>query len=233
MSRPDVPYGDAWVFEGIIGALPGIDIEPRVALALQFILFESAVLLLAVVYGLPEAAVAGTVAVVVATLGSGELLLVGRRVRNMDLPDSYMRLLFGSNIEVVLAVFAFIALVTHLFVFDPSQAEIPLVESLLGSEPPVPAVFLMLLILWDVCYRIGAGWWASVAALWRSLRHDFDPETRRALQRIDAETALFGLIQGIFLPFLIGQPALFAVVLGHIVAVVLVTGLSILVLSRE
>ncbi|MXR50837.1 hypothetical protein GRX03_04350 [Halovenus sp. WSH3] len=226
------PYSDSWVYEGIVGALPGIVVNPRVALLLQFVLFEAAVLVLAVVYDLPEAAIAGTVAVVVATIGSAELIRLGDQVRDVPVPEAYRRLLFGSNIEVVLSVLAYIALITHLFVFDPGQAETPLLDALLGPDPPVLAVYLMLLILWDVCYRIGAGWWASVAALWRTVRYDFDAETRRTLRRIDGETALFGLAQAAFLPFLVGQPVLFVVVAGHIGAVVVVTGASIVLLSR-
>jgi hypothetical protein len=226
------PYSDSWVYEGIVGALPGIAVSPRVALLLQFLLFEAAVLALGVLYNLPEAAIAGTVAVVVSTVGSAELLRIGDQVREMPVPESYRRLLFGSNIEVVLSVLAYIALITHLFVFDPGQAETPLLDGLLGTEPPVLGVYLMLLILWDVCYRIGAGWWASVAALWRTLRYEFDPETRRLLRRSDGEIAVFGLVQGAFLPFLISQPVLFLVVAGHIAAVLAVTGTSMILLSR-
>jgi hypothetical protein len=225
-------YGESWVYEGIVGALPGIAVSPQVALGLQFVLFEIAVLALGVVYDLPEAAIAGTVAVVVSTVGSAELLRIGEQVRDVRVPEPYRRLLFGSNIEVVLSVLAYIALITHLFVFDPGQAEAPLLDGLLGPEPPVVAVYLMLLILWDVCYRIGAGWWASVAALWRTVRYDFDAETRRTLRRSDGEIALFGLSQGAFLPFLAGQPVLFLVVSGHIAAVLVVTGTSVLLLSR-
>ena len=225
-------YSDSWVYEGIVGALPGIEIEPRVALALQFLLFETAVLAVGFVYGLREAVVAGTVAVVVATVGSAELLRIGDRIRETPVPESYRRLLFGSNVEVVLSVLAYVALVTYLFVFDPRYAATPLVETLFGPEPPVVAVYLMLLVLWDVCYRIGAGWWASVAALWRSARFEFDEAERRSLRRVDAETALFGAAQVAFLPFLTTQPVLFLVVAGHVGAVLLVTGASMLLLSR-
>ncbi len=227
------PYSDSWVYEGIIGALPGLDIGPRAALAIQFLIFETAVLAIALLYGFREAAIAGTVAVVVATAGSAELLRIGSRIRGQQVPESYRRLLFGTNIEVVLAVLAFIALITYLFVLDPRQSETTLIESLFGPEPPLVAVYLMLLILWDVCYRIGAGWWASVAALWRSVRYTFDGETRRQLLRADLDTALFGLIQLAFLPFLVGQPILFAVVAGHVLAVAIVTGASIMLLWRR
>jgi hypothetical protein len=96
--------------------------------------------------------------------------------RRDSVPETSRRLLFGSSIEVVLSVLAYVALVTHLFVFAPQQGT-PLLENLLGQEPPILVVYFALLVLWDVCYRIGTGWWASVAALWRSARYRFDPES--------------------------------------------------------
>jgi hypothetical protein len=225
MARPE--YGETWVYESIIGALPGIRLGGRAALALQFVGFEAAILVLAAVYGLWTAAVAGTVAVVVATAGSAEMLRIAGRSRRTDVPEAYRRLLFASSIEVVLGVLAFLALVTHLFVWDPQRSATPLVETLFGPDPPVLVVYLMLLVLWDVCYRIGTGWWASVAALWRSARFDFTPDTRRALRRADMETLGFGLLQLAFVPFLTGQPVLLAAVVGHVLAVATVTGLSI------
>jgi hypothetical protein len=226
-------YGETWVYEGIIGALPGIDIPPGVALAVQFVVFEVAILVLAWVYGLWTAAIAGTVAVVVATLGSAEMLRIARRTREADVPDAYRRLLFGSNVEVVLSVLAYIALVTHLFVYDPATGREPLVGTLFGPEPPVLVVYLTLLVLWDVCYRIGTGWWASVVALWRSVRFQFDGETRRQLLRADLETLGFGVTQLALVPFVLGQPVLLAAVVGHVVAVSAVTGFAMVLLYRQ
>lgn len=225
-------YGETWTYESIVGALPGIDLSTRAAVTLQFLVFETAILALAAVYGLWTAAIAGTVAVVVATFGSVEMLRIGRFVRREAVPESYRRLLFGSSIEVVLSVLAYVALVTHLFVFDPRYAGTPLVERLLGPEPPILVVYLVLLVLWDVCYRIGTGWWASVAALWRSYRYQFDRETAWALQRADLETMGFGLLQLVLVPFLLPYPVLLTVVVGHVGAVTVVTGLSVLLLRR-
>jgi hypothetical protein len=231
MGRPE--YGETWVYESIIGALPGISVSSRAALAIQFLGFEAAILALAWLYGLPRAAIAGTVAVVVATVGSAEMLRIGRLTRGEDVPDAYRRLLFASNVEVVLGVLAFVALVTHLFVWDPQVAERTLVTSLFGPDPPALVVYLTLLVLWDVCYRIGTGWWASVAALWRSARYRFDADTRRVLLRADLETFGFGLVQLAFVPFLLDQPVLLAAVVGHVGAVTAVTGLSLVLLQNQ
>jgi hypothetical protein len=216
-----VEYGETWVYESIVGALPGIDISRPFAVGLQLLVFEVGVLLLAWYYDLWAAAVAGTAAVLVAAIGSVEMLRIGSVARSAEVPDPYRRLLFGSSIEVVLAVLAFVALVTHLFVFDPRSGD-PLVGSLFGPDPPVAVVYLTLLVLWDLCYRIGTGWWASVVALWRSARFRFDPDTARTLRRADLETMGFGVVQ-----------VLLVALVGHVVAVTLVTGLSVVLLHRR
>jgi len=231
MARPE--YGETWVYESIIGALPGISVSRRAALAVQLLGFEAAILVLAWIYGLPQAAVAGTVAVAVATVGSAEMLRIAQLTRGEDVPEAYYRLLFGSSVEVVLGLLAFVALVTHLFVWNPQTADPSLVETLFGPDPPVLVVYLTLLVLWDVCYRIGTGWWASVAALWRSARYRFDADTRQTLRRADMETFGFGLVQLVFVPFLLGQPVLMTAVVGHVVAVTGVTGLSLALLRRN
>ncbi|WP_235853536.1 DUF7530 family protein [Halosimplex salinum] len=229
---PGPEYGETWVYESIIGALPGVDISERLALAIQFSLFEAGVLVLAAVYGLWDAALAGTVAVFVATVGSVEMLRISKLVRRADTPEEYERFVFGSSIEVVLGVLAFVALLTYLFVLDPRSAR-PLVTELLGPEPPLLATYLTLLVLWDVCYRIGTGWWASVAALWRSVRFRFTPEQTRVLARADLETMGFGVLQLLLVPFLLDHTVLLVAVVGHVVAVAAVNSLSLLVLYRR
>jgi len=226
----DRQYGETWVYESIVGALPGIRVSTRLAIAIQLGLFEAGILLSAWYYGLWAAVPAGTAAVVVATAGSVEMLRISELVRRVPTPASYRRLLFGSSIEVVLAVLAFVALVTHLLVVGP-RSETSLLRALLGPEPPVVVVYLALLVLWDVCYRIGTAWWASVAALWRSLRFQFDPEAARTLRRSDLEVIAFATVQLLLLPFVADQQLITTVILGHVAAVYAVTGASVAVLT--
>ncbi|WP_254838943.1 DUF7530 family protein [Natronomonas marina] len=225
--HPD--YGETWAYESIIGALPGVDLSRGEAIAIQLLVFETAVLALAAYYGLWSAAVAGTAAVVVAAVGSVEMLRISRAARAPETPEPYRRLLFSSSIEVVLAVLAFVALITHLFVFDPRSGG-RLVERLFGPDPPLLVVYLTLLVLWDVCYRIGTGWWASVVGLWRSARYRFDPETAATLRRADRETLLFGVVQLLLVPFLLEHRVLLAALVGHVTAVTVVTGTSLVLL---
>jgi hypothetical protein len=226
-------YGETWVYESIVGALPGVALTRLQAVAIQFGLFEAAVLVLGAVYDLRAAAIAGTVAVAVAAVGSVAMLRIGATTRGLDTPEPYRRLLFGSGIEVVLAVLAFVALVTHLFVADPAATDRPLLGTLFGPDPPVPVVYLTLLVLWDLCYRIGVAWWTAVVALWRSVRYRFDPRTAAGLRRTDATNVAFGLVQLALVPFLLDRPALLVAVGGHVVAVTVVSAVAFALVRKE
>jgi len=224
-ARPE--YGETWVYESIIGALPGIRLPTWAAMAIQLLIFEVAIVALSWYYGVWSAAIAGTVVVFVATIGSAEMLRISTLIRRIDVPPTYRALLFASNVEVVLSVLAYVALLTHLFVFDPQVSSMPLLDQLFGSEPPVLVVYLTLLILWDVSYRIGTGWWASVTGLWRSARYRFDPETARVFIRADLEIWGFGVLQLVLVPFVLDQPVLLAALVGHVIAVTAVTAVSV------
>ncbi|MFC7044187.1 hypothetical protein ACFQH6_01105 [Halobacteriaceae archaeon GCM10025711] len=225
MALPAEPpeLGETWVYESLVGSIPGVHLSPVVAASVQFLLFEVGVVALAWVYDLWDAVLPGTVAIVVAAFGSVVMLDLSTRIRGLDVPETYRRLLFGSSIEVVLGLVAYVALLTYLFVYDPPDAD-PLLEALLGPSPPWPAVYLALLVAWDVCYRIGTGWWTAVAAFWRSRRYAFDTATGRELRSIDYRNVGFGVLQLALLPFVLDYPLLAAALVGHVVAVILVAG---------
>ncbi|WP_435359916.1 DUF7530 family protein [Haloarchaeobius sp. DFWS5] len=220
-------FGETWVYESIVGALPGVDITERTAVAIQIAVFEVAVVALAWYYDLWDAVWPGTAAVVVAAVGSVLMLRLGDGIRGLPAPENYRRLLFGSGVEVVLGVLAFIALITHLFVFDLERASSPILTDLFGAEPPVLAMYLMLLILWDVAYRIGTGWWAAVTAIWRAWVYDFPPETARAFAKTDLLNLGFAVVQLVLVPFVWHRPVLAAVLIAHVVAVTCATALSV------
>lgn len=223
----DDHFGEAWVYEGIVGAIPGLSLSGRLAVVVQFAIFETVVLAVALGYGLDAAVLPATVAVGVATAGSAFMLVIASRARNLALPDTYRRLLFGSNVEVVLGVVAYAALVTYLFAFDP-RAGTPLVTELLGPTPPVPAVFLLLLVAWDLCYRIGTGWWTAVVTLYATLRYDLQPRARTDVRAVASRTLGFALVQLALVPFLGDHPLLAVAVAGHVIAVGLVLAVAVL-----
>ncbi|MFB6129255.1 MAG: hypothetical protein ABEJ28_00345 [Salinigranum sp.] len=224
-DRPN--FGETWVYESIVGAVPGLSLSTPAAIALQVGLFEGGVLVLAAVYDLWSAALPGTAAVAVAAAGSVAMRRIGGTARRATTPPAYRRLLFGSSIEVVLGILAFVALVTYLFVVDP-RGRGPLVETLFGPRPPAPAVYLALLVLWDLCYRTGTSWWTAVVSLWGASRYRFDDETARSLRRLDATNVAFGATQLALLPFVWGDPVLSLAVGGHVAAVALVSAAATL-----
>jgi hypothetical protein len=219
-------YGEAWVYESIVGALPAVSLRDREAIAVQLGLFGVGVLVLGWFYAVPDAVVPGLVAVGVAGVGSLVMLRLAEGVRRLDPPPAFRRLLFGSSIEVVLTVLAFVALVTHLFVFDGGAGS-GLLASYLGSPLPVVPTYLALLVLWDLCYRIGTSWWVAVAALWRARRFELDPETARAYRRLDALNVGFAVAQLALVPFLLDAPVLLAALSGHVVAVTVVEATAV------
>jgi hypothetical protein len=225
-------FGETWVYESIVGALPGVNLGSGAAIAVQVAIFETGVLLLAWVYDLWRAVVPGSVAVGVAAVGSVAMLALGNRTRALDPPASVRRLLFGSSIEVVLSVLAFSALLTYLLADAPGY-ESTLLADLFGPDPPVLPVYLALLVLWDLCYRIGTSWWVAVVSLWRSLRFRFDAETVRRYRRLDALNVGFALVQVALVPFLLDEPVLLIAVGGHVVAVAVVSTAAALRLRTE
>lgn len=225
-ARP-LEYGETWTYESFLGAIPGVSVAPVTAVVLQVVAFETAVLAGAAYYGLWDAAFAGTIAVGVAGAGSAITLRMGRELRGLDLPEPYRRLAFGSRVEVVLSVLAYVAFLTYLIAVDPIGGTEPFLTALLGADPPAPAVFLALLVAWDVVYRIGTAWWASVTAVWRSWRYEADPAAVDAVRRADLWPVGFACLQLGLLPVVWAYPLLVVALLGHVTAVAVAAGASI------
>ncbi len=216
-------YGETWVYESLVGGIPGLGVSRTLSVALQFAIFQLGVLVLGWYYGLWNAVAAGTVAVVVAAVGSVEMHRLGAINRRLSTPPEHKRLLFGSSIEIVLGVLAFIALLTYLIAWDGT-----LIDRLFGPNPPLPVVYLTLLILWDLTYRIGTSWWSAVVALWRAVNVDLSPADASRAKRLDAENIGFSTIQLALVPFLVGEPILLGAVVGHVLAVAVVCTAAIL-----
>lgn len=234
MSHDRPPGSREWVYESIIRSVPGVNTSRRVAVGVQFLGFELAVLLLGWYHGLPNAALAGTVGVVVAVAGSLFMLRLSEGFRTGTEPEAYLETLLGSRIEIVLGLVSFVLLIVYAFVYNPQGGGPQLVTDLLGAQPPLLFSVVLLLIGWDVAYRIGVGWWACVTGFWRTLRFrgSLPETTRRRFARLDAMTIGFASLQLLVVPILAGHPILQAAVLGHVVAVAVVSGSSIALLLR-
>jgi hypothetical protein len=78
------------------------------------------------------------------------------------------------------------------------------------------------MILWDIAYRVGTGWWIALLALWRAYATGVDPATAATIRAIDLRAAAFGLSQLLLLPFVWEFRLLTALLLGHVAAVLVV-----------
>lgn len=217
-----------WAYVSLVTAVPGITLDPRIALPAQFLAFEAVTVALTAWYDLWPAVGVATVSIALATVGSGLMVRLRSVVRAQHPRSTYRFLLFESGADVAMGLVAFIALLTYVIVESrPPGPDV--FERIVGVQLPAPALFLALVVAWDLCYRIGVGWWASVTGCWRSLRHGAgdSPERRRAFRRADALTIAFALSQVVLLALLRSEPILAALVAGHVVAVGLVSGVSI------
>ena len=231
-SEVSFRYGETWVFESIVGAIPGLDLSDRTALVLQFVLFEALALVVVTVFDRWQALAPGTAAILVATAGSAFMLDIGQRIRNASIPAVYRQLLFSTSFEVVLGVVGYATVLTVIFVYQPRHGP-TLLEVTLGPSVPLVAAFLFFMILWDIAYRVGTGWWIALLALWRVYAAGVDPATAANIRAIDRRTAAFGLSQLLLLPFVWEFRLLSALLLGHVAAVLLVVVGARLRTSRQ
>lgn len=157
MTDDTADFGETWAYESIVGAVPGRSLSIGATAGFQLGLFGAAVVVGAWGYNLWAAVPEAAVAVLVTAGGSVAMRRIGRVARGLDGPPGFHRLLFGSSMNVVLGVVAFAALATYLVVDGGG-----FLTALFGRIPPPPAIFLALLVAWDLCYRIGTGWWTAV-----------------------------------------------------------------------
>lgn len=223
-----------WAYVSLISTLPGLALTPRRAVALQFVAFEGAAVALSAWYGLWGALPFATAAIVVATVGSGLMVLLSDRFQSLDPPEPYRRALFDSGVDVVMGLVAFIALATYLLVAGRGPGSGP-VLAYVGGTAPAGAIAFGLLVAWDLCYRIGTAWWVSLTGLWRSIRFGpaIDRGGRRAYVRLDLLTIGFAGLQLLLVPFVWGDRPLALAVVGHVAAVVAVSSASAALLSRR
>lgn len=229
----EVPGRGGWAYVSLISTLPGLSLAPRRALALQFLAFETPAVGLAAWYGLWDVLPVVTVAIAVSTAGSGLMVVLSDRLQSLEPPEAYRRALFDSGVDVLMGVVAFVMLVTYLLVAPPGPDR-GAISGYFGGRLPAAAVAFGLLVGWDLCYRVGTAWWASITGLWRSVRYraGFEAHARRTYRRLDLLTVGFAGLQLLLLPFVWGDRVLALAILIHVAAVVVVSSTSFVLLAR-
>lgn len=223
--RDQSPRG-GWAYVSLVSAVPGLSTDNRSAVTVQFGLFEGTAILLAAIYDLWPLLPFATTAIIISTLGSYLMVSLSDRIQSHNPPESYRRTLFDSSIDILMGLVAFITLITYL-VIDAISAEVGLLEQLFGASPPAPVVFFALFVAWDLTYRIGIVWWTSITGLWRTITYRTHETDSTHYIRADLYTIVFAGLQLLLVPFLRSDRLLILFLLGHVLAVFVVSGLAI------
>lgn len=228
MGEKRTTHRGGWAYVSLVSTLPGLSIDPRLALVIQLVVFEGVAVGLALWYDLWRALPVATVAIAIATAGSGLMGTLSARIRELSPPGPYRRLLFLSSVDIAMGLGAFIALVTYLLV-QGNGPDGGFLVRYLGEPLPPLGVGFALLVSWDLSYRIGTAWWASITGLWRTFafRSTFDRRTRTGYVRVEMLTIAFAGLHVFLVPFLWADQLLAVGVIGHVGAVVAVSSLSI------
>lgn len=228
MTDPDTGTSGGWAYVSLVSAVPGLSPDNRSAITVQFAVFEGTALILAAIYDLWELLPLATTAIIISTLGSYLMVDLSDRIHSLNPSKTYRRLLFDSSLDILMGLVAFITLLTYLII-DVSSPGNGLLERLVGDPLPPSVVFFALFVAWDLTYRIGIGWWTSITGLWRTiiLRTASTDQPINRYTRADLITILFAGLQLLLIPFLWSDRVLTFLILGHVLAVVVVSSLAI------
>ncbi len=167
-----------WVYETILSYLAFFPaVRRRVAVLLQLLLMGAVAVLLRATLSIPPVGVARALGVIaVATAWSAVLVFAARTTRRVavsgEAPERgilrrYRAWVFPPHRREVVPGLAFLALGLVVSV-RPVAGAPSLVQ--LWLEGPLPAVVwpFLVLLAWDLSYRLGVGLWITAAALWRA-----------------------------------------------------------------
>lgn len=166
-----------WLYEELLDRMPPFSIFPRESrVLLQLALMEAVGLAIAFSGSLPiKSAIDGSLMILAVVIWSQVAVYIGPHIRSLRNPSSlremriieqYKQVLFSRRrFEALLGLLIF-SLLLYYLVFTHDMP----ISRWLGSRLEIVPTVLVLVLLWDVAYRIGLGLWASLMSLRRSLK---------------------------------------------------------------
>lgn len=239
-----------WVHEIILENIPPFSWLPRgYNVALQMFLMEIVGASIAISLSLPYHSILfGSLAILVISLWSFLIYHIGLTIHQLEPPsaplereviEQYQKSLFSRrHYELHLAVSVLAFLLFYLSFFKQS-----LVSYWLGGNFSPALLFLVVLILWDISYRIGVGLWSAILAFKRSIsllrvskmrtkmRYTAYRELK-TLKRMDFINLVFGLVTLLLYPLFSFDITFFAGLLVYATAILLFSAASLLVIER-
>jgi hypothetical protein len=164
-----------WIHEIILEKIPPFSWLPSgYSIMAQMIIMEIAGVTLGVFLSLPLLSMLlGTLAILVISLWSFLLTYSGSTIRRLEPPSDilekkvisdYRKTLFSrQHYELYLGSLILVSLIFYLSFLNQN-----LVRYWLGEKLSLVPLLLVLLILWDVSYRLGVGLWSAVISFRRS-----------------------------------------------------------------
>ncbi len=232
-----------WIYEEIVDRIPPFKWLPSTyAVVAQLLLVETIGILAFIYFQMAaEAAVFGSLAILYTVVWSAGCLYVVpwlRRLRNPSnkserkvLQDYKTRLLLKRRYELIGGLTCFGAVVAYLF-FDPEY-----LQYFLGTGFGNPLLTILILVLaWDISYRMGLSLVTAVLTAWRSIKLSSSARRRmglaytaysevRTLKSLDVINLYWGVSAILLLPLALGSSFL---LLGLLVFLTGIIGLSTL-----
>jgi hypothetical protein len=238
-----------WIYEDIVDRIPPFRwLPPTFDVVAQLLLVETVGVLAFIYFQMPvEAAVFGSLAILYTVVWSAGCLYVIpwlRRLRNPTnklerkvLQDYKSRLLLDRKYELLGGVVVFTALIVYL-VYDPEY-----LQFFLGSGFGNPLLTILILVLaWDISYRMGLSMVTALFTAWRSISLSSAARKRlglaytaysevRTLKSLDMINLFWGVSALLLLPLAMGSYILLLGLGAFLAAIIGLTTLSLMAME--
>lgn len=241
---------EKWIYEEIVGRIPPFSlVSYKYSILMQLLFLLIIGLILGFIFNLESLSLLyGSLAILVAVSWSLLILQLGPTLRKFRAPlsrdenellERYKGILFHRNhYEAIPGLAIFIPFLLYLFFYGSE-----LLENWLGKNPNLMLLLFVSLLIWDICYRMGLGIWASVLALWRSVRLKKLAEKRtelehtpytelRSLQKLDINNVFFGIISLLLIPLFQSDKFLVTIIFSFMVFITLISVISAYIISK-
>ncbi len=238
---------EKWIYELIVEKVPPFSYFNREsAVLLQLLIMLLAGILISSLTNLPAiSAVMGALTILVVVLWSRLTLVIAPMIRTFrpslsekerEIVENYRMLLFGRyRPEFIIGTGFFIPLIYHLF------TDMTLFQYYLKGNPYV--IFFALILIWDVAYRAGIGFWVCIMNFVRSCRLLKASKKREAMdytflndlkmmERIDRNSLFFGAAGFLLVPVIYPDTTLTLAVTLYSAFLITLSALSISVITK-
>jgi len=237
-----------WVYEEIVDRVPPFRwLPPILDVAAQLLLVETVGIIAFFYFNMPvNAAIFGSMAIIYTVVWSAGCLYIIpwlRRLRNptheteYEVLAKYRERLFDRKYEIGGSVLTFVGMTAYLFIDED------LLRLFLGDGYGNPILTVLILVLtWDISYRIWLSVLTTLFAASRSISLRRAARNRRGLEytaysevrtleELDVINLYWGVSAVLLIPIAAESPLLLLGILGYFVAVTGLSGLSLMAME--